>query len=320
MTKKFKVICIICVLIISPVLCGVMHSHTNELNKERSEDGSFITRDHKHFSDSGEHDTAFDHEAILGSHAEAEEFDHLPPEEAKKRLKILLQKMDRNNDKNIDRKELKAWILRSFSLLSEEEAKERMEDVDTNQDGFISWEEHKNDAFDTNEEMENSNIIEDDQTIWNTADINKDGLLDLKEYTVFTHPEEHPTMLPIFLEQTLRDKDKNKDGAIDFQEFAERGEEHDKKWLLEQKDSFDNDYDKDHDGKLTGNEILSWIVPSNDEIADDEVDHLFGETDDDHDELLSFEEILEHYETFVGSEATDYGDILNKMHHFDDEL
>ena len=45
----------------------------------------------------------FDHEAILGSKREAQDFDKLSPEEAKRRLKILLEKMDRNGDKSIER-------------------------------------------------------------------------------------------------------------------------------------------------------------------------------------------------------------------------
>jgi len=49
-----------------------------------------------------------------GSVKEAEEFDKLPIEESKRRLGILLTKMDLNNDKYIERNELKAWILRSF--------------------------------------------------------------------------------------------------------------------------------------------------------------------------------------------------------------
>ena len=43
-----------------------------------------------------EHDDSFDHEAILGSKKDAEDFDQLPPEEAKKRLAILVEKMDSN--------------------------------------------------------------------------------------------------------------------------------------------------------------------------------------------------------------------------------
>ncbi|KAK9888919.1 hypothetical protein WA026_001140 [Henosepilachna vigintioctopunctata] len=305
---------------IQGISASVMHSHTKEIYKERESDGAYSPRDHAHYSDNGEHNTAFDHEAILGSHSEAEEFDNLPPEKAKERLVELLKKMDLNNDNNVDRNELKAWILRSFRMLSEEEALERLAYIDANHDGLISWDEYKSDTYDSDEE-DNSNLIDDDKTIWNAADSNKDGNLNSKEFTVFTHPEEHPAMLPIFLDQTLRDKDKNKDGHIDFQEFVgNSAKDHDKQWLTEQKHSFDTEYDKDNDGKLTGNEILSWIVPSNEEIAEEEVNHLFAESDDNHDDLLSFSEVLEHYDTFVGSEATDYGDYLYKSQHFPDEL
>jgi hypothetical protein len=51
---------------------------------------------------------------LLGSVKEAEEYDSLPPDEAKRRLRILLTKMDLNKDSQIDRKELHSWILRSF--------------------------------------------------------------------------------------------------------------------------------------------------------------------------------------------------------------
>lgn len=48
--------------------------------------------------------------------------------------------------------------------------------------------------------------------------------------------------------------------------------------------------------------------------------HLFAGSDDDQDDYLNFNEILEHYDIFVGSEATDYGDHLHNIHHFEDEL
>lgn len=55
-------------------------------------------------------------------------------------------------------------------------------------------------------------------------------------------------------------------------------------------------------------------------IAHDEVDHLFGASDDDHDDKLSFEEIVSHHDIFVGSEATDFGDHLYDIGKFEDEL
>lgn len=56
------------------------------------------------------------------------------------------------------------------------------------------------------------------------------------------------------------------------------------------------------------------------EVAEEEVDHLFASADEDHDERLSYVEIIDKYDIFVGSEATDYGDHLHNIHHFDDEL
>ena len=153
------------------------------------------------------------------------------------------------------------------------------------------------------------------------ADANNDGLLDHEEFGKFHSPEEHPEMLPIILEQTLRDKDTNKDGKIDFQEFVgETAKDHDKEWLLVEKEKFDDSFDRDGDGILNKNEILGWIIPSNEDVATEEVDHLFAASDDDHDDRLSYTEIIDKYDIFVGSEATDYGDHLQNIHHFDDEL
>lgn len=100
--------------------------------------------------------------------------------------------------------------------------------------------------------------------MWDAADTNKDGVLDSQEWIAFSHPEEHPTMLPIILQQTLNEKDMDGDGAISFQEFiANRGSDLNKEALLAEKLKFDDVLDKNHDGKLEGNEILSWVVPSN---------------------------------------------------------
>lgn len=280
---------------------------------------------------SGEHHSEFDHEAIIGSVKEAEEFDNLPPEESKRRLGLLVQKMDLNNDGFIDRHELKAWILRSFKKLSEEEAEDRFEDLDEDNDEKISWSEYVKDVYGMDQEdgtkrnmlddTEEAKLMDDDKQMFLAADLDNDGFLSLDEHVKFHSPEEHPEMLPLILSQTLRDKDLNKDGRIDFKEFiGDQAKNHDKQWLLSEKDKFDSDFDKDHDGFLNHNEILSWIVPSNDEVATEEVDHLFVASDEDHDDRLSYDEIIDKYDIFVGSEATDYGDHLQNIEEFHDEL
>uniref|UniRef100_A0A6B2EGN6 Reticulocalbin-3 n=1 Tax=Phlebotomus kandelakii TaxID=1109342 RepID=A0A6B2EGN6_9DIPT len=312
------------------VLPATTHKHTHS-NKERMEDGSYSPKNAHHF-DGADHHSEFDHEAILGSVKEAEEFDNLSPEESKKRLGILVRKMDLNLDGFVDRHELKAWILRSFRMLSQEEANERFQDLDEDGDGMTSWQEYLKDTYgmeteneigDSDEQHleEESKLIEEDKVMFHAADKNADGLLSPEEFVVFLSPEEHPEMLPLILEQTLREKDKNGDGKIDFKEFVgDSAKHHDKEWLLVEKEKFDNEYDKDGDGVLNGNEILSWVVPSNEDVATDEVEHLFASSDDDHDDRLAYEEIINNYDTFVGSEATDYGDQLQNIRHFTDEL
>lgn len=254
------------------------HSHNN-LNKERIQDGVYSSRDAHHYSEDGGHNDEFDHEAIVGSVKEAEEFHQLSPEESKKRLAILIKKMDSNSDQFVDRHELKAWILRSFRRLTEEEGSERFEDVDHNGDSQVTWKEYLKDTYDMEDEHgirdpfqsphanEEDKLIADDRRMFDAADVNNDGVLNPEEFVVFFSPEEHAHMLPIILEQTLKDKDKNGDGRINFQEFiGDSAENHDKEWLLTEKEKFDSDYDKDGDGLLNGNEILSWIVPSNEYV------------------------------------------------------
>jgi len=306
------------------------HTHTHRKgDSEREADGAYSPREHRHV-EGEDHDMGFDHEAILGSRKEAEEFDDLSPEEAKRRLKILLGKMDRNLDEQIDRKELYAWILRSFKSLSAEDAADRMEDCDENEDGVVSWEEYKAEEYDFGDEevdlsdpeiAEEWKLMEEDRFLFLAADSNGDGLLDKAEFLAFSHPEEDDSMKPHVLQQVLKARDKNGDSSIDFQEYlGSRGEGKDKEWLLTEKDRFDNDLDKNGDNLLSHEEIYAWIIPSNEEIAEEEVNHLFAGADSDADGLLAFQEILDNHDLFVGSEATDYGDHLQNLDRFRDEL
>ncbi|BFF94760.1 reticulocalbin-2 [Drosophila madeirensis] len=308
-------------------------AHENHLSKERVKDGIHAPRDAHHHGEDGEHNVEFDHEAIIGNTKEAQEFDTLTPEESKRRLLVLVKLMDLNKDEFVDRHELKAWILRSFKKLSEEEAADRFDEIDQETDERITWKEYLQDTYSMEDENfkketidfdnyeEEQKMIKQDKEMFNAADVNKDGVLSLEEFVYFHNPEEHPQMLPILLEHTMQDKDLNHDGKINFQEFVgEAASHHDKEWLLTEKERFDKDHDFNGDGVLTGNEVLSWIVPSNTAIASDEVDHLFVSTDEDHDDRLSYLEILNNYETFVGSEATDYGDHLQNINHLADEL
>lgn len=63
---SFLCIKLLFVLGVYSATAAVMHSHSNNLHKEREKDGAYSPRDHGHISESGEHHSEFDHEAIIG--------------------------------------------------------------------------------------------------------------------------------------------------------------------------------------------------------------------------------------------------------------
>lgn len=163
--------------------------------------------------------------------------------------------------------------------MSEEEANDRFDETDGDNDDVVTWKEYvremydmdsedepnvKKSVFDEEHDTEQAILIADDKVMFEAADLNKDGALTRDEFVLFISPEEHPEMLPIILNQTLRDKDTNNDGKINFQEFiGDSARDHDKEWLVSEKVRFDEEFDKDGDGILNANEILAWVVPSN---------------------------------------------------------
>ena len=69
--------------------------------------------------------------------------------------------------------------------------------------------------------------------------------------------------------------------------------------------------DGDGDGSLDKAEIKRWVSPDLDKVAGEEAAHLMEETDKDKDGQLTKEEVKDRHELWVGSEATDYGDMLH---------
>lgn len=63
-------------------------------------------------------------------------------------------------------------------------------------------------------------------------------------------------------------------------------------------------------------EVKEWIIPTDFDHAEAEARHLIYEADGDSDEKLTKEEVLEKYDLFVGSQATDFGDVLVRHDEF----
>lgn len=101
---------------------------------------------HEHFGENQEHDVRYDHEAFLGP--EAEEFEHLTPEESKKRLRVIVTKLiDTNRDGLVSYEELSVWIEKQRKAFMYEDVDKRIKDEDKDGDREITWEEYKKGRF-----------------------------------------------------------------------------------------------------------------------------------------------------------------------------
>lgn len=91
----------------------------------------------------------------------------------------------------------------------------------------------------------------------------------------------------------------------------------DEEQLIVDRENF-NSYDSNGDGHLDRSELRAWILPDHRSIADEEAQHLLSETDMNHDNILTFDEILDRHDLWVGSAATAYGE--ERRHHDPAEL
>lgn len=63
-------------------------------------------------------------------------------------------------------------------------------------------------------------------------------------------------------------------------------------------------------------QVKTWIIPADFDHAEAESRHLIYEADTDADHKLTKDEILEKYDIFVGSQATDFGEALTRHDEF----
>ncbi|XP_060709869.1 reticulocalbin-2 [Hemiscyllium ocellatum] len=289
-----------------------------------------------HYMDGG-HNSEYDREVLFGGEKEVGELAKLSPEEQQSRLKSLIKKMDVDADGFVTKGELSGWIQQSFKHYATEESKEQFPEHDLDGNGVVTWEEYnihsydrmldydENTPLDDEEEESLRQIFLKDKKRFENANI--DGLpgLTLTEFVAFEHPEEADYMKEYVIQDALDEHDRDKDGFISLEEFLgdyrkDPGAEEDPEWVTVERDRFENDYDKDKDGKLNQEELLLWIIPNNQDIAHDEADHLVKEIDTNGDEKLTEAEILVSQDLFLNSEATDYGSQLHDEKFYHDEL
>ncbi|KAF7237765.1 Reticulocalbin-2 [Varanus komodoensis] len=252
-----------------------------------------------HYGGDGEHLPDYDREALLGGQEEVEEFAKLNAEEQQKRLKGIIKKIDVDADGFLTEAELSSWIQQSFKHYVVEDAKQQFAEYDKDGNGYVSWEEYNIQMYDRVIDFEVDATLED--------------------------TEEESFRQEFVIQEALEEHDKNGDGFVSLEEFLgdyrrDPTASEEPEWIIVEKDRFKNDYDKDKDGRLNPQELLSWVVPNNEGIAQEEAAHLIEEMDLDGNKKLTEAEILQNQDLFLNSEATDYGRQLHDASFYHEEL
>ncbi|GLH05521.1 Supercoiling factor [Gryllus bimaculatus] len=286
--------------------------------------------DKEHYQNS-EHNVQYDHEAFLGD--DAKTFDQLTPEESRRRLGLIVDKIDKNSDGFVSQEELKDWIQYTQRRYIVDDIDRQWKAHNPENKEKITWDDYKKtvysfmDDMDTNELEKNEegfsyqNMLKRDRRRWSVADIDGDDSLTREEIAGFLHPEESGHMRDIVVLETMEDIDKDHDGKISLKEYigdmyhgSEGDEEPD--WVQNERDQFAQYRDKDGDGFMDKEEVKNWIIPPDFDHAEAEARHLIYEADSDADQKLTKEEILAKYDVFVGSQATDFGEALTRHDEF----
>ncbi|XP_060086345.1 calumenin-like [Ylistrum balloti] len=197
---------------------------------------------------------------------------------------------------------------------------ETIEDIDKDKDGFISLDEYISDVYDEDDEDDEHDeaphdgepdwVVSERQQFQSHRDRNGDGKLDNDEVKEWIMPEDfdHSGAEATHLVNSADDNRVNM--------YPNENGEEEPEWVKSERTQFEQYRDIDKDGKMDNEEVKSWIVPPDYDHSDAEAKHLIYEADSDKDGDLSKEEILEHYDLFVGSQATDFGEALTRHDEF----
>uniref|UniRef100_A0A8C3FK62 Reticulocalbin 3 n=1 Tax=Chrysemys picta bellii TaxID=8478 RepID=A0A8C3FK62_CHRPI len=140
------------------------------------------------------------------------------------------------------------------------------------------------------------------------------------DHEAFLGKEQAKTFDQLTPEESREHIDKNGDGYVQVDEYIgdmytpESGEP-EPDWVQSERQQFLDFRDLDRDGRLDRAEIGHWILPQDYDHPEVEAKHLLFESDKD--KRLTKQEILDNWNMFVGSQATNYGEDLTRKH---DEL
>ena len=266
---------------------------------------------------------------------QAKKFDHLAANESKQKLAEIADKMDANHDGLVNLDELQRWIDQAQKSYMQRDLDKQWRTHNPSEMEKLSWEEYRLATYSFLDNPDISGLSEEDQKMyesmeqrdrkrWKLADQDDDQLLTKQEFLSLLHPEHSQQMKQLVVDETLEDLDKDRDGRVSLSEYIrdlyelDDGKtvgEDEPDWVQTERRHFNEYRDKNGDGYLDRDEMKEWLMPVK---VHSEAEHLIEEADRNGDAKLSKEEILDSYDLFVGSEATEYGEALAANRH--DEL
>lgn len=249
------------------------------LNKDLSEQDHFVN---------SQHNPSYDHDAFLGE--DSKTFDQLTPEESTRRLGIIVDKIDKDNDGFVTQEELKDWIRYTQQRYIRDDIERQWKSHNPDDKEKLPWTEYRtlvygfmdeNDGGSSEKTEDNfsyATMLKRDRRRWSVADKDGDDALTKEEFTAFLHPEETDHMRDVVVLETMEDIDKDGDGKISLAEYIgdmyQGGEgDEEPEWVKNEKEQFSSYRDKDGDGFMDNEEVKNWIIPADFDHAEAESRH-----------------------------------------------
>ncbi|CAO2814017.1 unnamed protein product [Amaranthus hypochondriacus] len=304
-------------------IAGIARHHAEEIR----------AREKEHF-DHGHHAQGHERQPEWEDFMDAE--DYLNDEERfniTNRLLELFPKIDVDPiDGYVSEKELTDWNLKQSETEVFHRTQREMELHDKNHDGFVSFSEYEPPSW--VKSADNSTFGYEmgwwREEHFNASDVDGDGLLNITEFKDFLHPADtkNPKLIQWLCKEEVRERDTDKDGKINFNEFfhglfdlvrnyEEEGHGHNTTHHSDDPNETPaarklfNELDKDGDGLLTDVELLPIIDkfhPSERYYAKQQADYIISQADTDKDGRLSLAEMIENPYVFYSSIYSDDDD------------
>lgn len=288
------------------VLCSLLstsHASRFDLSDE----------DHYGHGSNHEHNTDYDHEAFLGEEA-ARLYDEYSEEESKERLGELFHQIDEDKDELVTIAELTKWMIDNVNRNNHKETSKQMVSHDVNKDGVVSWDEYRETAFGDKEMTDATRfLLKQKARRFKKADSKGNKTLDVSDFTAFLYPDHYMRMKDVLVNETMEEMDVDRNGFVDVTEYLSKivDKEDEDGELSEREHFYERDINKD--GKLDIQEMTAWILSQDyGDLAGAEAKHLISESDENDDGKLTMDEMIDKYDLFVGSHATEYGRALTE--------